>query len=94
LPPREKQAAAEAFAIASRRKTRIATIGFGFAMLFLMMALSMARWANNQRKDALAGELIATAENLTKDELDQSLLLGLCFVSCQRTPKVVPFIRF
>ena len=63
---------AEAFAVTSRRKTRIATVGFGFAILFLVMAALIAWWANDQRKDALAGELIATAENLAKQHPDQS----------------------
>ncbi len=85
---------AETFAAASRRKTRIATAGFGLAMLFFLMAAAVAWWANDQRKDALAGELLAMAENLAKNNPDQSVLLALAARRISAIPRADSFIRY
>ena len=47
-----------------------------------------------QRKDALARERIATAENLAKDSPDQSLLVGLAAWRISAIPEANAFVRF
>ena len=66
----------------------------GTVLVSLVIGLSLLFYvANSQRKDALSGELIAIAENLSKQHPDQSLLLGLAGWRISAIPKADAFIR-
>ena len=63
-------------------------------MVFLLIAATAALWANQQRKNALEGELASVAESLALERPEQSVLLGLAARDVSATPKVEAFIRF
>jgi len=96
---KEKQQA-QAFAEASRRKTRIAMVGVVVAVVFFLVAAAVAWWANRQKsqaermaRDATAEQLVAKAENLPKDHLTQSALLALAAWRVSPVAKAQALIR-
>jgi Novel STAND NTPase 1 len=69
LQAEKEKRQAEAFAEASRRKTRIAIAGVVVAAAFFLLAAVAAWWANGQRQRAVEGEEHAKAEKARADDL-------------------------
>ena len=94
LHAEEGKRKAEAFAASSRRKTYVATTGFGLAMLFFLVAVAVAWWTYSLSKEALAREYVAIAEKLAKSNPDQSVLIALAGHHISKTRGANAFIRF
>jgi len=92
---------AQAFAKASRRRSVIAMIAAGIAIafavasgIFYLHADQEKTRAEKMARDAQAGELIATAENLVNSNPDQAVLLGLAARRISAIPKTDALLRF
>jgi hypothetical protein len=91
---------AQDYAEASSRKTRIARTVGAIAVLFFLVAAWAAWWADQEKtraermaRDAISGELAATAETISKDHPDQSSLLALVAWKVSSTAKAQGLIR-
>ncbi|GJH18423.1 hypothetical protein CBA19CS22_17795 [Caballeronia novacaledonica] len=84
---------AEAFAVASRRKSLIASVCAVLSLLFALIAGALAWQAMHSKQEAIAGELAANAENVGRDHPDQGLLLALAAWKVSPTPKAESIVR-